>query len=256
MAWPLSLPASATARTLNWVNESPWRPMAISFGAVGAIASIAIAPIWDSRDESPQVAIPRQAHPTASHHPETADASMFKAFALSALLIPVLDDDVPSRWTEPFALMSCINSALTIDGKPVVPGSRVPAASFSMRGRMNQCTALGEAFVMSGTVDLLVFHDGDSYSAVVQPTNLRLDSPSGSTVLTQAFAVRTPLGTWSPAAAYLQIARSGRQSPSGPRGAPATRSGHDASVLAFPGVSLTRARNHGSYQSPPANPSK
>jgi len=94
---------------------------------------------------------------------------MFKAFALSALLIPVLDDDVPSRWIEPFALMSCISSALTIDGKPVVPGARVPATSFSMRWSMNRCTALGEAFVMSGIVDLLVFHDGDSYSAVVSP---------------------------------------------------------------------------------------
>ena len=180
---------------------------------------------------------------------------MFKAFALSALLIPVLDDDVPSRWTEPLALMSCISSTLTIDGKPVVPGARVPATSFSMRWSMNRCTALGEAFVMSGIVDLLLFHDGDSYSAVVQPINLRLDSSSGSAVLTQAFAARTPLGTWSPAAAYLQIARSGRQSPWGPRREPATRAAHDASVIAFPSV-LTRARNHSSHQSPPPNRSK
>ena len=146
--------------------------------------------------------------------------------------------------------------AMTIDGKPVIPGSRVPAASFLMRWSMNQCTALGEAFVMSGTVDLLVFHDGDSYSAVVQPTNLRLDSSSGSAVLTQAFAARTPLGTWSPAASYQQIANSGRQSPSGPHRVPATRSAHDASVIAFPSVSLTRARNHSSYQFPPVDPPK
>ena len=175
---------------------------------------------------------------------------------MNALLIPVLDDDVPSRWTEPFALMSCISSALAIDGKPVVPGSRVPATSFSMRWSLNQCTALGEAFVMSGTVDLLVFHDGDSYSAVVQPTNLRLDSSSGSAVLTEAFAARTPLGTWSHAASYQQIARSGRQSPSGPRRVPAPRSGYGASVIAFPSMSLTRARNLRSYQSQPTNRSK
>ena len=183
MDWPFPL-----SRTLNWVNASPWRQMAISFGAVGAIASIAISPIWDRRDESPAAIPPRQAGGTALHPLEGADASMFKVFALNALLIPVLDDDVPSRWTEPFALMSCMGSTLTIDGKPVIPGSRVPAASFLMRWSMNQCTALGEAFVMSGTVDLLVFHDGDSYSAVVQPTNLRLDSSSGSAVLTEAFA--------------------------------------------------------------------
>ena len=252
MDWPFSL-----SRTLNWVNASPWRQMAISFGAVGAIASIAVAPISDRRDESPHAAIqPRQAHPMASHHPESADASMFKAFALSALLIPVLDDDVPSRWIEPFALMSCIKSALTIDGEPVVPGARVPATSFSMRWNMSQCTALGEAFVMSGTVDLLVFHDGDSYSAVVQPTNLRLDSSSGSAVLTEAFAASTPLGTWPHAASYQQIARSGRQSPSGPHRVPATRYAHDASVIASPSVSLTRARNLNSYESQPPNRSK
>jgi len=251
MDWPFSL-----SRTLNWVNASPWRQMAISFGAVAAIASIAISPIWDRRDESPAAIPPRQAGGTALHHLEGADASMFKVFALNALLIPVLDDDVPSRWTEPFALMSCISSALAIDGKPVVPGSRVPATSFSMRWSLNQCTALGEAFVMSGTVDLLVFHDGDSYSAVVQPTNLRLDSSSGSAVLTEAFAASTPLGTWPHAASYQQIARSGRQSPSGPRRVHAPRSGHDSSPVAFPSVSLTRARDVSSYKSPPPHDSK
>ena len=252
MDWPFSL-----SRTLNWVNASPWRQMAISFGAVGAIASIAISPIQDQRGEFLQAAIqPRQSHPTALHHRESADASMFKVFALNALLIPVLDDDVPSRWTEPFALMSCMGSTLTIDGKPVIPGSRVPAASFLMRWSMNQCTALGEAFVMSGTVDLLVFHDGDSYSAVVQPTNLRLDSSSGSAVLTEAFAASTPLGTWPHAASYQQIARSGRQSPSGPRRVHAPRSGHDSSPVAFPSVSLTRARDVSSYKSPPPHDSK
>ena len=251
MDWPFSL-----SRTLNWVNASPWRQMAISFGAVAAIASIAISPIWDRRDESPAAIPPRQAGGTALHHLEGADASMFKVFALNALLIPVLDDDVPSRWTEPFALMSCVGSTLTIDGKPVIPGSRVPSASFLMRWSMNQCTALGEAFVMSGTVDLLVFHDGDSYSAVVQPTNLRLDSSSGSAVLTEAFAASTPLGTWPHAASYQQIARSGRQSPSGPRRVPAPRSGHDSSPVAFPSVSLTRARDVSSYKSPPPHDSK
>ena len=86
MDWPFSL-----SRTLNWANASPWRQMAISFGAVGAIASIAISPIWDQRGEFPQAAIqPRQAHPTASHRPETADASMFKVFALNAFLTPGL----------------------------------------------------------------------------------------------------------------------------------------------------------------------
>jgi hypothetical protein len=247
----------AVTRTLNWVNASPLRHMAISFGAVGAIASIAISPIQDQRGEFPQAAIqPRQSHPTALHHPEGADASMFKVFALNALLIPVLDDDVPSRWTEPFTLMSCMGSTLTIDGKPVIPGSRVPAASFLMRWSMNHCTALGEAFVMSGTVDLLVFHDGDSYSAVVQPTNLRLDSSSGSAVLTQAFAARTPLGTWSHAASYQQIARSEGQRASGPPRVPAPSSGRDSSQLAFPSVSLTGARDVGSYKSPPPHDSK
>jgi len=252
MDWPFSL-----SRTLNRVNASPWRQMAISFGAVGAIASIAISPIWDQQGESPPAAIqPRQAHPTASHHPESADASMFKVFALNALLIPVLDDDVPSRWTEPFALMSCVGSTLTIDGKPVIPGSRVPSASFLMRWSMNQCTALGEAFVMSGTVDLLVFHDGDSYSAVVQPTNLRLDSSSGSAVLTEAFAAFTPLGTWSHAASYQQIARSEGQRASGPPRVPAPSSGRDSPQLTLPSMSPTGAWDVSSYKYPPSHDSK
>jgi hypothetical protein len=256
MDWPLFLPASAFARTLNFVNASPWRQMAISFGAVGAIASIAIAPIWDRRDESPQAATQPRQHPIPLQHPESADVSMFKVFALSALLIPVLDDDVPSRWTEPFALMSCISSALTIDGKPVVRGARVPATSFSMRWSMNRCTALGEAFVMSGTVDLLVFHDGDSYSAVVQPTNLRLESSSGSAGPDPGFCSSHSSGNLVSCRRIPADCKVGQAGVSSPRRVPATRSTHDASVIAFPGVSLTRARNHGSYQSLPANPSK
>jgi len=247
-----SLATRVIARTLPWVDASPWRGMAISFGSVGAIALMAISPSWDRHYAYPQATVqPRPAPPTASRN-ERVDASTFMAFALNALLIPVLDDDVPPRWTEPFALMSCVGADLMIDGKPVVFGSPVPATAFSMRWSMNQCTALGEAFLMSGTIDLLVFHDGDSYSAVVQPTDLRLTSSSGSVVLSQSFAASTPLGTWSAANLALQTARSRWQSALDHREVSTTRSDRDSSRLVFPSGSLSDGQHQTLYQATPA----
>lgn len=245
MTRPNFSPANAVSRIVKWVNASTWRHMGISLGTVGAIAALVLLPVWGHRDTSPRAAIqPPHVLPAVARDPDSADASRFRTFALNALLIPVLDDDVPSRWMEPFALMHCVKADLMIDGNPVIFGSPVPWAAFSMHWSMDQCTALGEALVMSGTVDLLVFHDGDSYSAVVQPSNLRVESPSGTMVLTQSFAASTPLGDWSAANSPLQIASSRWQSRSNSRRVPKSRSDHGPSRVELPSVSLTRVRHH------------
>jgi hypothetical protein len=232
-----------------WLRASAWRQASITLGVVGALTLLFLLPIRNHRQVPPQRPIQvRHVLPTVAREPGGADSSTFKAFALNALLIPVLDDDVPSRWTEPFALMSCVKADLLVDGKPVAFGSAVPATAFEMHWSMDHCTAFGEAMVMSGTVDLLVFHDGDSYSAVVQPSDLRIDSSSGLMVLGQSFAASTPLGNRSPDASLLQLASSRLQSRSTLRRVPVTGTAHAAPRLELPGSALSHARHRSSRQ--------
>ena len=62
-----------------------------------------------------------------------------------------------------------------------------------MRWQLDQCAPLGAGMLLSGEVELFVFHDGDSYSAVVQPDDLRVTTLLDSFSLDQPFAASTPL---------------------------------------------------------------
>lgn len=117
----------------------------------------------------------------------------FMNFALNALLVPVLDVDDPIRWIDPTLAMACRDAAVAIDGAPLVAGAPVPAVAFTLRWTMDQCAPLGEHLLLSGIVDLVVFHDGDSYSAMVLPQALKVASNLGTDLLVAPFSARTTL---------------------------------------------------------------
>jgi hypothetical protein len=52
----------------------------------------------------------------------------FTTFALNALLLPLLDDDVPARWADPSRSMDCNDARVTVDGAHPGVGSYVPSA--------------------------------------------------------------------------------------------------------------------------------
>ena len=119
----------------------------------------------------------RTARPT-SDKPDAAPAydgsvaTEFSRFALNALLVTLLDDDEPPRWSD-VALGHICGPAthVEVDGLPLVHGSKLPAGAFTVRWSMDQCTAL-EAFELQGGVELLVFHEDTGLSAVVTPDEL------------------------------------------------------------------------------------
>ncbi len=118
-------------------------------------------------------------------------------FALNALLVPLIDDATPPRWTDIAMNFFCdLGTTVMIDGKPMVPGELVPAKAFKVRWDMSRCKPLGPQSVeLSGGVELVVFHEDTGLSAMVIPDRLRVDSHLGRVLLRGPFAAETSLVT-------------------------------------------------------------
>ena len=118
-------------------------------------------------------------------------------FALNALLVPLIDDAVPPRWTDIAMDYFCDpGTTVMIDGKPMVPGELVPAKAFKVRWDMSRCAPLGpQSVALSGGVELVVFHEDVGLSAMVIPDRLQVDSHLGRVALRGPFAAETSLVT-------------------------------------------------------------
>ncbi|MEO6746828.1 MAG: hypothetical protein ABIN08_20305, partial [Caldimonas sp.] len=66
------------------------------------------------------------------------------------------------------------------------------------RWNMDHCVLLNGGTSVTGAVELLVFHDGDRYSASVQPVALKVASRAGEEVINEPFSTSTPLTPWLP----------------------------------------------------------
>ncbi|MDP2262501.1 MAG: hypothetical protein Q8K24_05000 [Hydrogenophaga sp.] len=120
-----------------------------------------------------------------------------REFALNALLAPLIDESVPGRWTDVGLDYFCDpGTRVLVDGQPLVVGSRVPAAPFTVRWDMGRCQPLGAGIELSGRVDLLVTHESGGLRAVVVPHDWRLDSPEGRFRLRGPFTAT--LSFWVP----------------------------------------------------------
>lgn len=121
-------------------------------------------------------------------------ALRLQGLALNAMLVPLLDDAEPPRWTRTLGAMRCgAGSKVWIDGQPLKPGARVPARSFTMRWKMVGCQPLSRQESFTGDVTLTVFHeDSGGYSAMVVPTALKVRTLDSSAVWSTRFAVVMP----------------------------------------------------------------
>lgn len=107
-------------------------------------------------------------------------------FALNALLLPLLDDDVPARWADPSISLDCDDARVSIDGGRLDIGAPVPS-TFQVRWHMDACTPLGDGLELSGDVVLRVEADDRGYRAIVHPQSLRISSSLGVQTLTEPF---------------------------------------------------------------------
>jgi len=142
------------------------------------------------------VSEPKALHPDASSPPRfvtassatqaTAATRSFTTFALNALLLPLLDDDVPARWADPSLSMDCNDARVRVDGDRPDVGAPVPS-EFRVRWHTEGCTPLGEGLELSGDVDLRVESNEGGYTAHVYPKGLRVRSAAGEQTLTEPF---------------------------------------------------------------------
>lgn len=127
--------------------------------------------------------------------PDDAITGELSRFALNALLVPLLDDAEPPRWTDVALDYFCGPATqVEVDGKPIVPGVSIPSTAFTVRWNMDQCKPLGHSSVeLSGIVELLVFHEDAGLSAVIRANRMLISSATGPRRLDTPFAASMSL---------------------------------------------------------------
>ena len=131
---------------------------------------------------------------TPLRHGPTRASADFKAFALNALLVPLLDDELPSRWADPSLSVDCEHARVTVDGALPDVGAPVPRDAFTLRWQMERCNPLDGYFELSGEVEIRVEPAAGGYIAVVHPTSLQVISTEGTDILSESFTARLGVG--------------------------------------------------------------
>jgi len=136
-----------------------------------------------------------RAHAPAIAAPDDAAKRKFSRIALNALLVPLLDDSEPPRWTDVALRHFCgPQTHVEIDGGPLVPGTTIPSTAFTVRWTIDQCWPLSYSAVeLSGAVELQVFHEDWGFSAMVDAQRLRVLGARGASRFDVPFAAAMQL---------------------------------------------------------------
>jgi len=109
-------------------------------------------------------------------------------FVLNALLVPALDgDDMPLRWKDPLPAMRCgPDTTVRVNGKPLAAGAAVPYTPFELEWQTNECRPFGMSGPrFDGRVKLTVFREDWGFSAMIEPSSLRVTGAEGGTTFVQ-----------------------------------------------------------------------
>lgn len=187
-----------------WPDTAPSRDSDLQFwlsclAAVALLLGLAFTTFYpkDPRSPGPKQALMAPNRPGAIARNATPDAPLpvdLYRFALNALLVPLLDDAEPPRWTDAVIDFSCNpGTSVMVDGEPLLAGKLIPATAFTVRWNMDHCAPMGGTVELSGSVELAVFHEDAGLSAIVMPERLRVDSQMGRTWLRGPFTAETSL---------------------------------------------------------------
>jgi hypothetical protein len=130
--------------------------------------------------------------PVAAAQPTALDPSRF---ILNALLVPALDGDaVPLRWVDPRRASLCGSDTLVrVNREPLRAGALVPDMPFELEWRTDGCRPFGaHGPRFDGGVRLTVFREDWGFSAMVEPSGLRVASPENETTLIRPGAASMP----------------------------------------------------------------
>jgi len=134
---------------------------------------------------------PNQA-PIAVAPPTALDPSRF---ILNALLAPALDgDSVPLRWVDPRPALRCgPDTRVRVNREALLARALVPDTPFELEWQADGCRPFGlHGPRLDGGVKLTVFREDWGFSAMVEPSGLRVTSPENETTLIRPGAASMP----------------------------------------------------------------
>ena len=112
--------------------------------------------------------------------PDDATLAWWRAFALNALLVPLLDDTSPPHWAPPMVVTPCTETAsVTLDGRPLVAGERVPAGPFTLRWQLADCAPLDSSFWLRGHLTMQLEVEAKRVSATIASDDLVVTATDG-----------------------------------------------------------------------------
>jgi len=167
--------------TLTQSRRGVLRRVAALVATVACCGLVAAA--WERSEHQPR----RIGHPeglkavaervaSAQHEIEN-----FQRFALNALVLPLIDDTEPPRWTRSGMHWICDGRGrVVVDGKPVAEGELVPAKPFTVRWDLHRCPPFnGGELLADGALELHVTPDGSNLRAYIASSSLSLETPAG-----------------------------------------------------------------------------
>ena len=121
-------------------------------------------------------------------------------FALNAFLAPLLDDNVPPKWTHVGIDFMCdAGTTVMVDGEPMVSGKTIPVKAFTLRWEMDRCNPFGQNSVeLTGIVEMVVVQSAKGLSATVTPVALHVESFNGRARLRGPFKAEMAIDTLAP----------------------------------------------------------
>ena len=190
-----------------------WRPGLL---ATGWLAALMVALPACEPDAGPTKSVAAMAQPKANHPSQRLGSTTIPAspelpptlprgvagdppsrWALNALVFPVFDDDEPPRWADPQITADCDPATrVSVNGRPIVVGERVPANGFELRWQAVACQPFGpEGPMLGGEATLFVWRvAGRAWHARVETRDMHWSGPWGRQAWPTSFESTSPDG--------------------------------------------------------------
>lgn len=163
--------------------DRPDEPGVDTTGVLSVVTAIALAVLVAGESHRAHQPAPG-ARPADLFAAAAGDAFDPAPFMLNALLVPALDPDSdPLVWTDPRPVAQCGPATkVLVNRKPLVPGTPVGDAPFTLEWQADDCHPFGIAGPrLDGTIRLNVFHEAE-FGAIVESSTMHATLANGRTI--------------------------------------------------------------------------
>ena len=154
-------------------------------GVAAAAAGLTLMTLaWDGPADlvgRPQIAAPTRTN-WESGLPSHDAIRTFQRYAFNGLVLPLVDDTEPPRWSRNLIDWICDGRGdVKVNGEPLIDGALVPAM-FTVRWKLGRCAPLaGADLLIDGEISFAVSHDDTGLRPHLVKHNLTAEAPTGNT---------------------------------------------------------------------------